>query len=55
MPTDLLILNLGAVAIIVGAAWRLSRDITTLQVQVMTLTVRIGSLESRILSLRSPE
>ena len=55
MPADLITLNLAAVAFLMGSAWKLSRDITTLQVQVVQLTQSMGELRSEVARLRSPE
>lgn len=55
MPADLITLNLAAVAFLMGSAWKLSRDITTLQVQVATLTESLRELKADLSCLRSPE
>jgi len=55
MGAELVTLNLGALAIVMGAAWKLSRDITTLQVHVQLLTDGLKALEKEIQLLHNPE
>jgi len=51
MP-DALLFNVGGVLVIGGLAWKLSRDITTLQITIAFLTTRIDALELAVRSLQ---
>ena len=49
--TENLTFTLGGLILVSGMAWKLSRDITTLQVEIVNLTRRFDLLE-RILTAR---